>query len=213
MKKKILDQLESLIAEGDVLRDAGRDATAMKDVDRETYFAKRTRWVSNCTAVLRFANLEPFAAKVEEVEESRSYEAWKVTQVVAHLASACDMIRSGFTGKLVHLVHAEFSDSLLDQADQLLASTLHIPAAVLARIVVERWLRDESDRNGIPNFDDEKASVLNDQLKKLGVFSVPKWRQVQACLDVGNSAAHGKTTEFTFDDVRRAVDFARVTCL
>jgi len=104
------------------------------------------------------------------------------------------------------------SGSLLEQADQLLAAGQRVPAAVIVRIVLERWIRDEAEKNGIANADSEKASSLNDSLKRVGVFSIPKWRQVQTCLDIGNAAAHGKDDQFSADDIRRALEFVRAAC-
>jgi uncharacterized ferredoxin-like protein len=86
-----------------------------------------------------------------------------------------------------------------------------VPAAVLGRIVIERWLRDQAEAAGIPEFDTAKA--LNDDLKKAGQYSGPKCKQVQAHLAVGNSAAHGKTDEFSENDVRVMLEYARANCL
>jgi len=103
--------------------------------------------------------------------------------------------------------------SLVEQAKELLESGHSTPAAVLGRIVLERWLRDEAAKAEIQDADSSKVSVLNDNLKNAGAFSLPKWRHVQSLLDVGNAAAHGKESAFSVEDVRRLLTFAESNCV
>jgi hypothetical protein len=117
------------------------------------------------------------------------------------------MLAAGFVGNLRSLVQAEILDSVVNQADVLLKAGQILPAAVLGRIVLERWLRDQANSAGISEAETERASMLNDKLKKAGKLSTPKWRQVQAGLDVGNAAAHGNVNEFSKDDVIRLLTF------
>jgi hypothetical protein len=119
------------------------------------------------------------------------------------------MLASGFIGDLKSLVQAEILDSVIDQADLIYRSGHLLPGAVLGRIVLERWLRDLARQKGIAEADSAKVTVLNDKLKQAGAFSTPKWRQIQAGIDIGNSAAHGKVGEFSKDDVSRLLVFIR----
>jgi hypothetical protein len=210
--KKLVDELERLISVGNELREAGRAINMMPDRTREDYMASFTRWTGNCHSVLRFGGLSSYDEAFESKEREDAYQAWRCTQLVAVLQAAGDAVRGGFLGSIVRNVNAEVSESLLDQAEQVLTSGQRIAAGVLCRIVIERWIRDEAALHGIPNPDSDKASGLNDGLKRAGAFSQPKWRQVQAALDVGNSAAHGKDNEFTAEDVTRIIDFARANC-
>lgn len=106
-------------------------------------------------------------------------------------------------------MQAEILDSVVDQAELLFSSGHVLPAAVLGRIVLERWLRELATKQNIPDADTAKATVLNDKLKQASAFSTPKWRQIQTYIDVGNSAAHGKVGEFSDDDVSRLLVFVR----
>ncbi len=42
----------------------------------------------------------------------------------------------------------------------------------------------------------QKASQKNEELKKIGRYPQPQWRLIQAWLDIGNAAAHGKFSEY-----------------
>jgi len=99
----------------------------------------------------------------------------------------------------------------LEQADALLKAAHKVPAAVLVRVALERWIRDQAEKAGIPGFDSQKPSRLNDDLKGNGIFSKPKWGQVQSVLHLGNSSAHGKADEFTEQDVQFALISRRST--
>lgn len=136
----------------------------------------------------------------------------EIAHVAGVLESARDCLAAGFVGKLKHLIHAEMFDSLLQQAEALLKAGHTIPAAVLGRIVIEDWLRDQAEKAGITVAVNEKASVINDSLKKAGVITASRWRQVQSYLDIGNAAAHGRSSEITMEDVGRQLEFAKTAC-
>jgi len=162
---------------------------------------------------MEYAGLDSFLAEFEAVEQDSGHEGWKLSRFAGILQSARECLEKGFTGKLKHLLHAEMFDSLVAQAKELHKTDHNIPAAVLCRIVIERWLRDQGDKAKVPNWDSAKASAVNDGLKTAGVFTTPKWRQIQSHLDVGNAAAHGKEKDFTAVDVEKMIDFAEANCV
>jgi hypothetical protein len=133
--------------------------------------------------------------------------------LVGLLESARDEIAAGFLGRIAYLAHAQLFHSVIEQAIELLRLDHLTPAAVLGRIVIERWIRDEAERNGIHEHATAKASVLNDRLKGVGKLSVPKWRLIQGYLDVGNAAAHGRIDDFTRQNVEQLLSFAQATCI
>jgi len=53
--------------------------------------------------------------------------------------------------------------------------------------------------------ENQKASVINDELKKRGKYPQSQWRFVQAWLDIGNAAAHGKFDEYKEEDVANLI--------
>ena len=76
--------------------------------------------------------------------------------------------------------------------------------AVLGRIVLEDSLSRIADIDGLDS--SLSPSRVNDELKKSGRYPQPMWRQIQAWLDIGNSAAHGKFDEYTVDQVKGMLD-------
>jgi len=163
--------------------------------------------------VLEHAGLETFLSEWVTIVSDGGDPSWKLPLLGGILESARECFESGLTGKFRHLLHAEMFDSLVAQAKELLQTGHKIPAAVLCRIVIERWLRDQGDKAAVPNWETAKASSVNDGLRNAGVFSTPKWRQVQSLLDVGNAAAHGSESEFIGADVGRMIDFAESNCV
>jgi hypothetical protein len=210
--KKIIEVLDRLIAESPALQTRAREAHP-PEADLHDLQQRYTHWKTNSVATLRYAAMAELGEEFKSVANATGSSGYGIAMCTGLLESARDLLQHGFIGNVRHLVHAELFDSLLDQSQSLLESGHRIPAAVLGRIVIERWLRDQADKASIPSAETAKPAVLNDSLKLAGAFSVPKWRQIQTCLDVGNAAAHGKESEFSADDVSRLLDFSRITCL
>ncbi len=101
-------------------------------------------------------------------------------------------------------IAGEVFDSILEQAKYLVQNSYKDPAAVLARVVLEDALKRIARVVGVD--ENQKASFINDELKKKGRFSQPQWRFIQGWLDIGNAAAHGKFDQYTQDDVVKMID-------
>ena len=95
-------------------------------------------------------------------------------------------------------------DSVLEEAKHLNQSGHKDPAAVLARVVLEDALKRIARSEGVN--DNQKASQINDELRKRGRYPQPQWRLIQAWLDIGNAAAHGKFNEYSDEGVQRLVE-------
>jgi len=210
--QRIVEQLRRLAREGHKLRKVGRASdgfTAARELR-----LKEQKWVIDCRTVLSFARLPDHARYFRDIlsVESGCYVGVTDDRLAA-LESAISQIEGGFVGNIRHLLHADIFDSLIEQGTALLAEGHTTPAAVLGRIVIERWLRDQAEAAGIPDHKTAKASKLNDDLKKAAKYPVPKWQQIRAHLAVGNSAAHGKTDEFSPGDVGQLLEWGRANCL
>jgi len=130
--------------------------------------------------------------------------ALDVLLIVGVLQGALDDLEHGFLTGQEFLVASDVFDSVLEQAKHLADTGYKDPAAVLARVVLEDALKRIARAEGID--DTQKASQLNDELKKASRYPQPQWRLIQAWLDVGNAAAHGKFDEYTADDVKNAIN-------
>lgn len=184
------------------------------DRSRQPEFERQcTRWITSGRQALVHSGLDTFLGEYNHiVGEEGGNITWKLPQLVGLIESAKECIEHGVTTKLKHILHAEMFDSMVAQAKGLLDTGHKVPAAVLLRIVLEGWLRDQGDKAGLVNWKTAKVSVVNEGLRTAGVFSTPKWRQIQSLLDVGNAAAHGSISEFTEGDVKRMFEFAEANC-
>ena len=138
---------------------------------------------------------EQFAAYIER-KSCQSHT--EVETVVGHLQAALSDLEGGYLVGQEHLIAAKIFDSLMDQADELNKCGYKDVAAMLCRVVVEDTLSRLAREEGIS--DGSKASMINDQLKEER-YPQPTWRQIQAWLDIGNSAAQGKFDEYSAEQV------------
>jgi hypothetical protein len=110
-------------------------------------------------------------------------------------------LNNGFLVGHEFIIAGELFDSVLDEAKILNKAGHKDVAAVLARVVLEDSLKKIARREKIN--DEQKISRINDDLKSHNYYTQPMWRQIQAWLDIGNSAAHGKFDQYTSEDVQK----------
>jgi hypothetical protein len=202
--KLVQGYLEELVADGDALLSELSGGVRKPGLDR-----RYLRWRTNLVEFLKYARLTSHLSEAKDILTSvRLTQTKKIENAIALLESAADLVSRGFVGNLKILVHAELYATTVDEARMLFEAGHHVPAAVLARIVLEGWLRDQAEGAGLQTPENLKASQVNDELRKAGVFSMPKWRQVQVYLDVGNAAAHGRVEEVSPDEIGRLLAFA-----
>ncbi|MDR7121676.1 hypothetical protein [Rheinheimera soli] len=116
----------------------------------------------------------------------------------AILLAAKEDYEGGYLKSTRSLVQAEVFDSELEQARALLHAGYKSPAAIVAGVVLETSLRELSDRAGIVH---AKLDKMNADLAKAGIYSTLLQKRITALAGVRNSAAHGKSEEFSEKDV------------
>lgn len=135
---------------------------------------------------------------------SNVIHAHEVYDFVGVLEAALSDLENGFLTGQEFFIAGEVFDSILEQAKYLVQNNYKDPAAVLARVVLEDALKRIARTEGVD--ENQKASIINDELKKKSRFSQPQWRFIQGWLDIGNAAAHGKFGEYTEDDVIKMIE-------
>ena len=102
---------------------------------------------------------------------------------------------NGYMNQLQELVHADVFSDFLEMADELVAKGYKDPAGVLAGSVLEEHLRKPAEKSGVastkPDGSSRKASDLNADLTKAGVYNKLEQKNVTAWLGLRNEAAHG----------------------
>ncbi|CAH6803607.1 conserved hypothetical protein [Vibrio chagasii] len=114
------------------------------------------------------------------------------------LIAAMDDYKNGYLTSLKNLIQADVFDSELEQAEELLSNGYKLAAAVIAGVVLETALRDICSREGISA---GKLDKMNSELAKSGIYNKLQQKRITALADIRNSAAHGKSEEFTEGDV------------
>lgn len=127
---------------------------------------------------------------------STNYE--QLLKLQAIFEAARDDFEGGYCNSVRTLVQAEVFDSELEQAKSLLISGYLSAAAVIAGVVLETALRQLCDNHNLPH---GKLDKMNADLAKVGQYTVLKQKQITALADIRNSAAHGKSDNFSEDDV------------
>jgi hypothetical protein len=127
---------------------------------------------------------------------SKSSDVYPLTGV---LEGSVNDLENGFLVDQELLIAGAIFDSILEQAKELNDKDYKDPAAVLVRVVLEDALKRLSRNERID--DTQKASILNDELKKINFFPQIQWRFIQTWLDIGNNAAHGKFDTYSKDQV------------
>ena len=95
-------------------------------------------------------------------------------------------------------------------AQHLLDENYKDPAAVVIGSVLEEHLRNLCVKNKVDiTFIDgkgktvnKKASTLNDDLVKAGIYNILEQKSITAWLDLRNKAAHGKYAEYDITQVK-----------
>lgn len=219
-REKVITRLDKLIARGEELEPHERLEIDHWEIheelgkavpvgeyytfDDDTMILTHKQWQLSCLNLLRlvFSEQSAFYKEFDKAE--------RVGMELAALKAALDEIKAGFTVGLKGLIAADFFSTVLDQAEYLLDEKHKDPAAVLARVALEQTLRELTKREGLASADSDKAATLNEKLRKAGVYSKAIWRQVQAWLDIGNFAAHGKFDNYDGDQVGRMISGMRM---
>ena len=132
-------------------------------------------------------NIVPFGTYLATLERLR-----------AVFLAAKEDYEGGYLQSTRSLVQAELFDNELEQATELLGSGYRAASAVIAGVVLETSLRELCDREGI---DHGKLDKMNADLAKAGVYNKLQQKRITALADIRNSAAHGKSDEFSDRDV------------
>jgi hypothetical protein len=129
-----------------------------------------------------------------------NYDQFKRMRSV--FAAAMEDYKGGFLTSIKNLIQADVFDSELEQAKELLVNGYKVAAAVIAGVVLETTLRDLCTREGLSH---SKLDKMNADLAKAGIYNKLQQKRITALADIRNGAAHGKSGEFSDDDVNSMI--------
>jgi hypothetical protein len=209
-QQKYADRIGELIIEGHRVSTLERGRVSQTGVMPSTYMSDEAAvhaWMSKTENILTSV----FGAQSTQVNHYQALthrtgtaNSLVVRRIVGLLSGAKSDLENGFLIGQEFLIAADVFDSLLEQARHLNENGFKDCAAVLARVALEDALKRLARANGVAIVG--LANRINDDLKGSGVFSQPQWRLNQACLDVGNAAAHGDFNTYSKEDVAQRID-------
>ncbi len=146
-----------------------------------------------------YRNLEDLFAK-------HGTNAYHAPECLGIIESAYEDLKLGLLEDTRALIAAEVFLDFMEQAEHLLSKGYRLPAAVLARAVLEDGLRILFKKNEIALSGRPKLDKMNADLAKKNVYNRNVQKQVTAWAGIGNSAAHGRPKEFSDSDVRNMIN-------
>lgn len=197
---RLLKAIDRLILEGDAVLATTHDTRWSKDVVDPPAL---TKWLAGCRNLLRM--LGHFAGPWEEAfrKSADYYEKYRAEQMQATLQAIRDAVEHGLLLDIEDLVLAEAFDSLLTQAEQLLAERRYLPAGVLGRAVLEEHLRKWCEHaECVPSRAKPTTSDYTQELYRKKQFNVSVLKHIESMAAIGNDAAHAKR-ELAIADVER----------
>jgi hypothetical protein len=201
-----LAQLDALLSEYNAFGRRTHSTTQQKDADA-TKMAFRLQ-----AAIERLT--PPSSSYRQDLDRSRAaryYSSVSRMIAVATIAGALrDDIAAGWLTSIIELAHADTYSDYLSMADGLAVQHYKDAAAVIAGTSLEVHLKALAIKesiglqaaSGVP----KKASALNDELKREGVYSALEHKQVLAWLAVRNSAAHGNYDDYDEPTVKALIE-------
>lgn len=113
---------------------------------------------------------------------------------------------NGYLHSFVEVIHGDIFSDFLEMATYLNDSKYKDASAVIAGATLENHLKQLSNKHSISLMDingrSKKASLLNDELTKAGVYDKLDSKNVVAWLDLRNKAAHGSYGDYNIDQVK-----------
>lgn len=199
IKETILQQLDQLIA--DIDRVAKNDTE-----EKVTEITIRA-----AQAISRLSPTNSFYIKqidytIKRYTISNKYILPEVKGILKALRADYD---ANFLLTITQLIQADLFADFLEMAEHLQNEGYKDPAAVITGSVLEEHLRKLCQKNGLPvedtkpngNIIPKKANQLNQDLAGANVLTTLDQKSVTTWLAIRNSAAHGKYSEYTKEQV------------
>jgi len=204
-RTSLLKRFDELIEFGNNLRSLGTSS--------EEFTPRKARWQTSCLHMLKkvfgaeSVYFERFSKTLRYTDESQ------LTWGLELMKGAKEEIEKGLLYKIERLITVDFFDSVIEQAEYLLKNAFKDVAAVLGRVVIENTLKDIAKRETFAVPEKIKLSELNQLLWKKSVYAKNVWRTIQAQIDLGNDAAHGRFDKYDEKSVGTMLTWIRETLL
>jgi hypothetical protein len=144
------------------------------------------------------------------LKRTNIWDGKKVSYIIGIISALKSDLQNDFLKSLSDIIQSEVFSDYLEMAEHLLNEGYKDPAAVLIGSTLETHLRELCKANGIDteflnskrNLTPKKADSMNTDLAKANVYTGAYQKQVLAWLSIRNSAAHGKYTDYTNEEIK-----------
>ena len=129
----------------------------------------------------------------------------KLNRISGILRALRSDIENGYLKSISEIIQSEIFSDYLEMAAYLTSEGYKDAAAVIAGSTLEAHLKELAKSNSIEltlNDKPKKASLLNDELAKAGVYSASYQKQIVAWLAIRNDAAHGTYQAYSLEQVK-----------
>jgi hypothetical protein len=205
LDERVVDKLQDLIQFGERVKQtkysrSGGGMVYVGDAGVNSELAHQ--WGTSCLSLLgRVFGLDSVHYKKFEAQFAKFRDYSPVRRALGVLRAAKDDYEQGYLFDTRTLIEAGVFDDFLEQAEHLLDSGYHQPAAVVIGSVLEDGLRKLCARHNIPLSSKPKLDTMNANLAKQGVYSKLTQKRITTLADIRNKAAHGQWDEFTKEDI------------
>ncbi|OGF44400.1 MAG: hypothetical protein A2231_04980 [Candidatus Firestonebacteria bacterium RIFOXYA2_FULL_40_8] len=207
MKEMLNKRFDELLKEAqDVLSKNGWDGQEWRSFPSEMEFNK---WYASAKNLIEKScgKSSSYCNQFDALYSEKKGNTYYMSGCIGILQAAYDDLKAGLLEDTKALITAEVFVDFIEQAEYLLKENYKLPAAVLARAVLEDSMRTICKKNNIPLSDKPKIDLMNADLVKAGVYNKNVQKQITAFAGIGNSAAHGKPDEFKEEDVKNMINY------
>lgn len=136
-------------------------------------------------------------------------EGKKLRRIIGTISALKSDLQNDYLKSFSDIIQSEVFSDYLEMAEHLLNEGYKDPAAVLIGSTLEVHLRELCVSNTINientnskgNLVPKKADLMNSDLAKANVYSSAYQKQIIAWLGIRNSAAHGKYSEYSKEEI------------
>ncbi len=144
------------------------------------------------------------------------YSITRLQRLIGVLRGLYQDLKAGSLKSISELIHAEIFSDYIEMAEYLLDEGYKDPAAVITGSTLEEHIRKLCIKNGIDieimpsgKLRPKKADAMNSDLAKQKIYSKLEQKSVTAWLDLRNTAAHGKYSEYDDNQVKQMITGVR----
>ncbi len=158
----------------------------------------------------------PYMDRMVKILTSLAAEHVQADRIVGIVRALKGDLEDGYLQTFPELVRGEMFENLNEMAKHLLREGYKDAAAVIAGSSLESHLRQLCIKHGVQinytasdgSIKPKKADQLNQALRRNGTYSLLDQKQITAWLDLRNSAAHGRYSDYDEDQVAKLIEWA-----